>query len=122
VHHLDEVAGPVRAHPRTARLAVDVGGDRLEQRAQRGVRLLGATRHDRRALEGADLAAGDAGAHEVQTLLPKRLLTSTGVLEVGVAAVDDDVALLEQRDELVDDRVGARAGLDHDDDAPRSLQ
>ncbi len=34
---------------------------------------------------------------EVQALLPQRLLAAAGVLEVGVAAVDDDVALLEQR-------------------------
>ena len=37
----------------------------------------------------------------------RRLLAAPGVLEVGVAAVDDDVALLEQRGELVDHRVGA---------------
>jgi hypothetical protein len=36
-------------------------------------------------------------------------------VEVGVAAVDDDVARLEQVGELVDDRIRALAGLHHDD-------
>src|SRR6185437_16977417 len=40
----------------------------------------------------------------------------------GVAAVDDHVAWLEQRGELVDDRVGGGAGVDHDDQAARALQ
>ena len=58
--------------------------------------------------ERALLAAGDAGADEVQALLAERLLAAAGVGEVGVAAVDDDVALLQQRRELVDHRVGRR--------------
>ena len=37
----------------------------------------------------------------------------------GVAAVDDDVARLEHLDQLVDDGVGARAGLHHDDRGAR---
>jgi hypothetical protein len=41
---------------------------------------------------------------------------------VGVAAVDDDVALLEQRHQLVDDRVGAFPRLDHHDDAAGFLE
>src|SRR4029450_4503312 len=36
--------------------------------------------------------------------------------QVCVAAVDEDVARLQQRRELVDHRVGRAAGLDHDDD------
>ena len=120
--HLDEVTGAVRAHPRAARLAVDLRGDGLEDRAEGGIRLLRAARHDRRALERADLAPGDAGPDEVEAVLAQRRLAAAGVLEVGVAAVDDDVALLEERDELVDDRVGGIARLDHDDDPARLLQ
>ena len=122
VDHLHEVTGAVRTHPRAARLTVDVGGDRLEQRPEGRIRLLRAARHDRRTLERADLTPGDPAPHEVDAVLAQRLLAAAGVLEVGVAAVDDDVALLEERDQLVDDRVGGVARLDHDDDPARLLQ
>ena len=61
----------------------------------------------RRAVERALLAAGDAHADEVQAVLAQRLLAADGVGEVRVAAVDDDVALVEQRRQLVDHGVGA---------------
>ena len=73
-------------------------------------------------VEGAFLAAGHAAADEVQVLLTQRMLAPPGVHEVRVAAVDHDVAVVQQRDELVDHRVGGRAGLDHDDDGPGPLQ
>ena len=69
VDHLDEVAGAVRAHPGAARLAVHLRGDGLEDRAEGGIRLRRAAGHDRGALERADLAAGDAGADEVEAEL-----------------------------------------------------
>jgi hypothetical protein len=49
-------------------------------------------------------------------------LASTGVLEIGVATIDDDVAVVEVRQECVDRRVGALARLHHDQDAPRALE
>ena len=55
-------------------------------------------------------------------VLAQRLLAAAGVGEVRVAAVDDDVAGLQQRHQLVDHRVGGAAGLDHDDDRARALQ
>ena len=58
----------------------------------------------------------------MQVVLAQRVLAAPGVHEVRVPAVDHDVALVQQRNELVDDRVGGRAGLDHDDDGPRPLQ
>ena len=54
------------------------------------------------------LAAGDAGADEEQALRLQRPGAAGGVGVVGVAAVDEDVARLEQRDELVDDVVDRR--------------
>src|SRR5690606_37821524 len=101
---------------RAARCAVDLRGDRLEQWSDLAVCLLGASRHDARAVERTLLAAGDTGAHEVQTLLAQRSLTASGIDEMSVAAVDDDVAVVEQRREFVDDRVGRRARLHHHED------
>ena len=122
VHHLHEMAGTVGADVGAARHAVDVCGDLLEQRAQRLVGLGRAAGHDRRAVERALLAAGDAGADEVQTTLADGLLAADGVGVERVAAVDDDVAFLHRVGEFVDDGVGGVAGLDHDQHAPRLLQ
>ncbi|MDQ0619303.1 hypothetical protein QFZ33_003327 [Arthrobacter globiformis] len=122
VHHLDEVAGAVGADPGAARLAVNLGGDLLQQRAKGVVGLLGAAGHDGRAVEGAFLTAGDADAHEVQVLLGQRGFPAAGVLVVRVAGVDHDVARFQQRNELVDDGVNRLAGLDHDEHAARLLQ
>ena len=44
--------------------------------------------------------------------------TAVGVGEQRVAAVDDDVAVLQQGREFVDDVVDRLAGLDHDDHDP----
>jgi hypothetical protein len=73
-------------------------------------------------VQGALLAAGHAGADEVQPVLAQRLLAAAGVGVVRVAAVDHDVARLQQRHQLVDDRVGRPAGLHHHDDRPGPLQ
>ena len=114
--------GAVGADVRAARHAVDVRGDLLEQRAQRLVGLGGTARHDRRAVQRALLAAGDARADEVQAALADRLLAADGVGVEGVAAVDDDVAFFHRVGELVDDGVGRVAGLDHDEHPARLLQ
>ena len=105
-----------------ARHAVDVRGDLLQQRAERLVGLGRTAGHDRRAVERALLAAGDARADEVQAALAHRLLAADGVGVERVAAVDDDVAFLHRVGELVDDGVGRVAGLDHDQHPARLLQ
>ena len=102
--------------------AVDVRGDLLEQRAERFVGLGRAARHDRRPVQRAFLATGDARADEVQAAFADRLLAADGVGVQRVAAVDDDVALLHGVGELVDDGVGRVAGLDHDQHPARLLQ
>ena len=116
VHHLHEVAGAVGADVGDARLAVGRDRrDRAQDRAEGLVRLGRAAGHDRRAVERALLAARDAHADEVDAGGADLLLAADGVVEVRVAAVDDDVARLEALDELGDDGVGALAGLHHDD-------
>ncbi len=47
---------------------------------------------------------------------------AVGVRKVRVAAVDDDVALLEMRQQLLDHLIDRVAGLHHQHDAPRPLQ
>ena len=122
VHHLHEMPCAVGADVRAARHAVDVRGDLLEQRAQRLVGLGGPARHDRRTVQRALLAAGDARADEVQPAFAHRLLPANGVGVQRIAAVDDDVAVFHRVGELVDHGVGRVAGLDHDQHPTRLLQ
>ena len=123
VDHLDVVAGAVFADPVAAGRAVfHLGGDGLEDllhvRPRGGI----AAGHDGRAEARAFLAAGDAGADEENALLGEVFGAAVGVGEERVAAVDDDVALLEMRHDLVDRLVDDVAGLDHEHDAARSLE
>ena len=73
-------------------------------------------------MQRALLAAGDAHADEMQVLLAEGGFAAAGVVEVGVAAVDEHVPRLEQRGELVDHGVGGLARVDHDEQAPWPLQ
>ena len=98
----------VGADEGAAGLVVDVGGDDLEEGPELAVGVAVAPRHDRRALERADLAAGDADPDEPHPLLGERVVAAHGVPPVGVARVDDDVALVEQREELVERRRRSR--------------
>ena len=68
------------------------------------------------------LPAGDAYTHKVQTLLTQRLLTAAGLLVEGVAGVNDNVAGIQQRHQLIDHRIHWGAGLDHDQHSARRLQ
>ncbi|MPM75077.1 hypothetical protein SDC9_122068 [bioreactor metagenome] len=119
--HLDEVAGAVRADPGATGLVAHMGGDGLQHRADDLVAFRGAAGHDGRAGQGAVLAAGHAGADEVEALGRDLLLAADGVAEVGIAGVQNDVAGLEIGKQLLDGRVSGGTGLDHDDDGARML-
>ena len=49
-------------------------------------------------------------------------LPTSGVAEVGVAAVDENITRLEQGSDLLDDGIRATTGPDHHDDAARALE
>ena len=72
------------------------------------------------ALEPEDAAAG-ADVDVVDPLLAQLLGATDVIAIVGVATVDDDVALVQQRGELIDDLAG-QAGRDHHPDRARPLQ
>ena len=122
VDHLDEVPGAVLTDMRDARLTFGDRSDGLEDRAEGLPGFLSAAGHEGRAVERAFLASGHAAADEMQAARADVLLAANSVLEVRVAAVDDDVARLHGVGELVDHRVGRGAGLDHDDRGARALE
>ncbi|MPM11240.1 hypothetical protein SDC9_57579 [bioreactor metagenome] len=82
----------------------------------------GAAGHDRGTVQCPLLAAGNADADEVDALVAERDLATLGVLVERVAAVDQDVAVLQQRGEGVDGRIGGGTGLDHHHDPAGLLE
>ncbi len=97
-------------------------GDFGEDRSDNFPRFARAAGHEGRPFERAFFAAGNAAADEVQTARFQILAAALGVGEKGVAAVDNHVALFEERNELIDDRINRRAGFDHDHRLARTLQ
>ena len=68
------------------------------------------TGHERRTIPSPLLSARHAGADIEQPEVGQLLTAAPRVLVLGVATVDDDVALLQQRGQLVDERVHGVAG------------
>ena len=116
------MASTVRTYIRAAWDAIHLGGNALQQRTQRLIRLARATRHDRRTVERALFTTGDSGADKVQAHLGQLRLAANGVGKVCIACVDDNVALLQQWSQLIDHRIGPGTGLHHDQHLARPLQ
>ena len=83
---------PSGPHMRDARSGIGLRRDRFEDRRECGVGVLGAARHDRRAVAGAVFSARDAGADEPQARGRVGFFAALRVFVPRVAAVDDDVA------------------------------
>ncbi len=106
------MTGAVLTHPITAGIAVrGLGTDRLENLFHVRPRRRAAARHQRRPGQRAFLAAGDTGADVEQALALDMFRASDGVGEMRVAAVDDDVARFEHRDEFLDEIIDRLAGF-----------
>ena len=119
VHHLHVVAGALRADVGAAGHAVDLGRHLGQHRRDAVPGFAIAAGHHARTFERAFLAAGNAHADEADLFRFAGSVAPRGVGEQRVAAVDDDVALLEMGQELVDHVVDRLAGLDHDEDGAR---
>jgi hypothetical protein len=101
---------------------LDAGSDRLEDRVEaldRGVRP--ADHQAKAPVETEDAAAG-AAIDVVDALLANHLRPAHVVPVVGVAAVDDRVALVEDLGDFLDGRLGYVARRDHDPDGARSFE
>src|SRR4029079_1503022 len=98
------VAGAVGPAVRDARPALGLGRHGLEHGLEALPRLDGAARPERGTVPRALLAARDAHAHEVDAELGQVGLAPPRLLKVRVAAVDDDVALVEDGLELLEHR------------------
>lgn len=148
VDHLNIVARAGRANPLAARLGAvaRLGRDALKDLLDVRPRVRRAAGHDGRPVARALLAARDAGANKEALLRLEVLGAADRVGKEGVAcarrekrgalatmkarralikrptSVDDDVALLGVRQNLLDKVVDGRAGLDEQHDATRLLE
>lgn len=109
VHHLDVVTSTLITNPFTAWVtvvSVTLGSDALENILNIWPGLLVSTGHQRRTVSSTLLTAGDTGTDEADTLGSQVFCSAVGIGEMGVAAVNNDVALLavgkEGLDEVVD--------------------
>lgn len=66
--------------------------------------------------------AGNAGADEVEALVGQFAVTTDGVLIVGVAAVDQDIALVQVRSQRGNGFIRCFARFHHQQDAARFFQ
>lgn len=123
VDHLDEVAGTLVTDPVTAGLAVvTLGGDALEDVLDVRPGGLVTTGHERGTVTGTLLTTRDSAANEADALLGQVLGTAVAVGEVGVTTVDDDVTLLEVRQESLDELVNGLTSHDQKHDTAGALE
>src|SRR5690606_14069535 len=123
VDHLHVVAGASGAEPvRTWGAIGALGGYRLEEVDEVWPGPHGPPGHHRRTVASAFLAPGYPASDEVDPCGRQRLPTPGRVGVERVPPVHDDVARLQVRQQLVDDRVHRPAGRHHEDHLARSLQ
>ena len=119
VDRLDEVTRPVRPQPVGAGVALEVGRDGLQDLVHLIVKLARAADHHGWAVARPDLAAGNADTEEAEALLLHHPRSADRVAIVRVAAVDDEIALVQQRQQVIEDEVHHLAGGHHQEDGTR---
>ena len=123
MHHLDEMPCAVLADPVAARRAVlDLRADGLENGLHIRPRGRGAAGHHAGALERPFLASGYAGS-DVELALGFHIRGSAdGIGEVGVASVDENISVAQQRQELFNHIVHGLSRFDHHKHLARLFQ
>jgi hypothetical protein len=122
VNHLDVVTGSTLTDPITTGLTERLGSGLLEDFLDRGPSGGRTTGHQGRTVSGTLFTTGNTGSNKQETLGLEFLGPSDRIRVVRVSTVDDDVALFEERFELLDERVDGGSGLDEEDDLSGSLE
>ena len=102
VDHLHVVTGAAGADVDDAGLAIDLRGNTFKDGLHDFPSGRRAAGHDGRAFASAFFTAGNASADEAEAFLSEVGVATLGGLVEAVAAVDDDVAFIQQWDELLD--------------------
>jgi len=122
VDHLDVVASTLVTDPVTARLAVALSGDALEDVLNVGPGGFVTTGHEGGTVAGTLFTTGDTAADEADALLREVAGAAVGVGEVGVTTVNNDVTLLEEGEEGLDEVINGLAGHDEEHNATGTLK
>ena len=123
VDHFDVMARAIFAHPIAARRPIlDLRRDFLENLLHMRPCGRGTAGHDARAVARAFLASGHARADVKQTFRLDVFRAAIGVFEKGIAAVDDDVAGFQSREEMFDELIAEIRGLKKGAFAPLTQQ
>lgn len=122
MNHLDVVTSTLITDPLAARLAIALGGNGLEDILDVWPGLLVSTGHQRRTVAGTLLTSGDTGTDKSDALAREVLGSAGGVGEVGVTAINDDVAFLEMGEESLNEVIDGLTGHDEKHDAAWALE
>ena len=74
------------------------------------------TWHDGRPFQSPLFTTGNTGTDKVETFGRQFTVTTDGVLEEGIAAINDDVAFIKVRLQGIDSAIGTSPGLHHQQD------
>src|SRR6187431_1985043 len=118
VHHLHEVA---RAGGADVCVAV-VGRQRLEGGLEEADGAVFPADHQAVAVGEAPDPTGDSGVDVAEALLGREAAAPLGVPEVRIPAVDDDVSLIEEPEQLLHGLLGRVARRDHEPDGAAPLE
>ena len=110
VNHLYKVPGRSRTEPGHARFPVDFRRGCLQDGTNPLVGLVRSAGHDARSMTCAFFATRDTHAEELDAFRRQVAGAHIGVFEVGVAGVDDEIALVQVRQQILDDRIHRSAG------------
>ena len=122
VDHLDVVSRTTLTDPVATGLTEGLSSGLLEDFLDRGPSGGGTTGHQRGTVSGTLLTTRDTGTDEQETLGLELLGPSDRVGVVRVTTVNDDVALFEERLELLNEAVDGGSGLDQQNDLSGSLK
>ena len=107
VHHLDVVTSTLVTNPVTARLAVTLSSNALEDVLDVWPGLLVSTWHEGWAISGTLLTTRDTASDESDSLLGQILCSAVGIGEMRVTSINDNITLLytsgkKSLDEIID--------------------
>ena len=122
VHHLHVMPGAIRPDVGAAWPAFNLRRDLGEHWRDGVVSRPVAARHHARTAQSAFLAAGNPHPEVVDALRLEFGVPAAGIVKQGIAAIDDDVAGLEVRQQLGDHLVHRPTSLDHQHHPPRPRQ
>jgi len=120
--HLYVVTRSRLSNPVTAWLSQCLGSGLLEDLLDMWPCSSRSTGHNRGSVSSTLFSSRNTGSDEQEALCLELFGAADGVRIVGVTSVNDDIALLHERNELIDECVDGRSSLDEEDDLARRLE